>query len=102
MRSSWISASSSSFPEPRAQRHLLRGFLAAYVYSLVRAAYPGEDLKEERGFPHAGVATDEHHLARDEAAAEHPVELLHAARHPRRVARADVGEPLELGAFRDA
>src|SRR6267378_7083882 len=30
---------------PRAQRHLLGGFLAAYVYSLVRAAYPGEDWK---------------------------------------------------------
>src|SRR5258706_14125961 len=58
---------------PSAQRHLLGGFLAAYVYSLVRAAYPGEDLEKERGFPHAGVAPDQHHLARDEAAAEHAV-----------------------------
>src|SRR5258706_6964951 len=87
---------------PRAQRHLLGGFLAAYVYSLVRAAYPGERLEKKRGFPHAGVAPDQHHLARDEAAAEHAVELVHAARHPRRVARAYVGEPLELGALRDA
>src|SRR5712692_2620000 len=87
---------------PRAQRHLLGGFLAAYVYSLVRAAYPGEHLEKKRGFPHTGVAPDQHHLARDEAAAEHPVELVHAARHTRRVARVHVGEPLELGAFRDA
>src|SRR5258705_4486240 len=44
---------------------------------------------------HARVASDQHHLARDEAAAEHPVELVHTARHPRRVARAHVGRSEE-------
>src|SRR5258708_19968574 len=36
---------------PRAQRHLLGGFLAAYVYSLVRAAYPRHPLANKPPFP---------------------------------------------------
>src|SRR5204862_7345954 len=51
---------------PRAQRNLLGGLLAAHVYSLARAAHARQGLEEERGLPHARVASDPPHLARHE------------------------------------
>ncbi len=51
-----------------------------------------EHLQEQRGLADAGLAADQHERARDDAAAEHAVELVDAAREPLGGRRDDLGQ----------
>ena len=86
--SSWISASSrksgAAMPSPisaeplRAQRDLRAGFLAADIERGPLARDFGQRLQQQRRFADAGIAADQHHAARDEAAAQHAIEFADA------------------------
>ena len=86
----------------RAQRHLVGRLLAAHVHGLARCAHLRQRLQQQRGFAHARIAADQHHLPRDQSAAQHPVEFPYAGRQPLRLARADLRETLQCRGFRDA
>ena len=75
-----------------AQPHLRGGLLAGHHEGrpVGRRDAVG-DLEQERGLPDPGLTGDQQHGARDQAAAEDPVELLDPGRH-----RAGTGE-LDLG-----
>ena len=77
----------------RAHTHLLRRFLSGNIKRL--PALPGQqthDLEQQCTFPGTGIAADEHHRARYEAAAEDPVEFGDAACKARQFGEIDIGE----------
>lgn len=67
-------------PDPvGAQPHLARGLLGGDVKRAVLVARGlGGDVQQQRRLADAGLARDEHHGTRHEAAAEHPVQLTDA------------------------
>jgi hypothetical protein len=68
-------------PEPvRAQAHLLRRLLAGDVEHRLARRHRGGGLQQQRRLADAGIAADQHHRARHQAAAEHPVQLDAARR----------------------
>ena len=80
-----------------AHAHLPRALLARHVEH--RLPLPRDlraRLEREARLADARIADDEHHRARDHAAAEHAVELRRARREARQVARLDLRDGLRL------
>ena len=67
----------------RALGHLAHGFLAGRVQHGLVAGERRGALQQQRRLADAGLAADQRHRARDEAAAQHAVELREAGRHAR-------------------
>jgi hypothetical protein len=64
----------------RAQSDLGTTFLARDIQRGKACTLQGiERLQQQRGFPNARVAADEHHAPLDDAATQHPIELLDPA-----------------------
>ena len=80
-------------PEPDLGRRFLAGRVEDPAVGRRRpVGDAGRGLEQERGLADPRLAADEHERARDEPAAEHPVELADADRQARDVGRADLGE----------
>ena len=61
----------------RTQRHLRAAFLAGDIQSAFALALQRiQRLQQQRGFANTGVAANQHHPTFDDAAAQHPVQLL--------------------------
>ena len=76
-----------------AQSHLLGRLLGADEQAPhPRAGEAAERLQQQRALAHAGLAADEGDRAGDEAAAEHPIELVDARRAPGGPGGVDVGD----------
>ena len=76
----------------RAQRDLVRRFLAADVKYLGSIADRGQRLDQQGGFADARVAADQHHRSDDEPAAQYAIELTDAGRDARDFFRRDLGQ----------
>jgi hypothetical protein len=89
-------------PEPLgAQRHLRAAFFTRDIERVLpRALQRIDRLQQQRRLADAGVAADERHAARDDAAAQHAVELVEPGGRARDVGRLDVGQRRELGGAR--
>ena len=69
----------------RAQPELVDQFLAADIgHGLAAPRQRGAGLQRQGGLADAGIAADQDRRALDQAAAQHPVELLDAGGQPRR------------------
>ncbi len=79
----------------RAELHLSDGLLARDQKHTALAAHRLERSEQERRLADAGLAADEDERRRDDAAAEHAVELGDAGGDPLRVLDLDVDEPQE-------
>ena len=87
----------------RARRSLAGALFAGDVEALeLPRRERRERLEEQRGFPDAGIAADERHAAKDNAAAEDTIELADARRHARELVDRDVAEWNRLGHRRGA
>ena len=76
-----------------AQAHLLGRLLAAHEQApRARGGHRAERLEQQRALADARLAADQRDRARDEPAAEHPVELGHPGGPARRAERVDLGE----------
>jgi hypothetical protein len=71
----------------RAKRDLLGGFLAGDVQRPMRGAQSRTRLQQQRRLADTGIAAQQDHAARHEAAAEHAIEFLQSRRNARRRAR---------------
>ena len=80
--------------EPVGAQPHLRGRLLGAHEQATRAVgrHRAERLQHERALAHARLAADERERARDEPAAEHPVELGHVGGAPGRAERIDIGQ----------
>ena len=73
---------------PRAQRHLRGGLLAGGIQHRRARGQRLRHLQQQRGLADAGLAAEQGHRTRDQAAAQHPVQLAEAHGQPRRDRRA--------------
>jgi len=84
--STWVSASHLGFGKEQqllvrqpkasgAHGNLLKGFFAGDIQHLPLFAQIAANLQQAGALAHAGVAADQHHRARHQPAAEHPVKL---------------------------
>lgn len=73
-------------------------FFAGDVQHRQRTGHAGQCLQQQRRLADAGVATDQHHRAFDQTAAQHPIELADAGGHARLFGLAHVLERVILGA----
>ena len=82
--------------EPLAARlDLMLGFLARAVeHRADRARHVRRRLQQQRRLADARLAAEQHQRSRDDAAAEHAIELVDAGRQPRVLLDLDVGVQL--------
>ena len=85
-------------PEPPGtQRHLRRRLLAADIEHRKLLRQMGQRLQQQRRFADTGIATDQHHRARHQTAAEHTIELVGAGGMARHLGSDHGIEPLYAG-----